>query len=81
MFITKCPRCNADDRLTVISGVFITTGMCLTEDGFAFSEAKSVNTEDENVQCSACQYMFDLSDLHREDPPTPPDNHVKLKGK
>jgi uncharacterized protein YbaR (Trm112 family) len=60
MFRTVCPFCGTDGRLTVVSGRFYATGMWLTEDGFAFADAKQLDTEEEEVRCGACGQVFPL---------------------
>jgi len=60
-----CPRCGAVPEtaaLQVIGGEFETSGVYLEPDGFAFSDAKQVNTTEERVRCSVCEAVFDLSE-------------------
>jgi len=79
MFQTKCPACNEDGTLYVIGGVFMTVGMPLCQDGFAFDDAQQVSTEDETVRCDKCERLFNLGDLHRNDP-SEPDKRLRIKG-
>ena len=62
MFKDKCPHCNAEE-LEVISGNFQAYGMKLCKDGFAFADAKQVDTDDENVRCRNCGNEYDLGEL------------------
>ena len=78
MFITKCPRCNDEDQLEVTSGIFMANGLRLCSDGFAFSEARGIDTEDEVVTCRECESQFDLTDLTFNDD-EPPSDEVRLK--
>lgn len=68
MFRTACPFCGANGRLTVVSGRFDAVGMTLTEDGFAFADAKEIYTEDEDVHCDACNRYFSLNYCYADDP-------------
>ena len=50
--------------MNVYSGVFIAMGMPLdAAEGFSFSDAKQVSTEDERVQCQNCKSTWDLAFL------------------
>ena len=60
---TTCPDCGAVDQLEVYTGKFSCRGMYLTGDGFDFSDAKDVDTEDERVHCTACNSEWDLAFL------------------
>ena len=79
MYETKCPACNQEDSLHVIGGVYHALGMPLQSDGFSFSDADQVDTEDDTVECYACKKMFSLDELYREEPPPPPEKHMKLR--
>jgi hypothetical protein len=61
-YSTTCLNCGAKDRLEVICGGFMVNGMPLCPDGFSFSDAKGVDTEDEAVRCQACGNIRPLSD-------------------
>ena len=63
MFKTRCPVCNAEGTLAVISGIFTAFGMMLSEDGFSFGDAKNVDTEGERIECQACKNYFSLAAL------------------
>lgn len=63
MFSTTCIRCGEEDTLEVVSCNATFVGLPLTEDGFAFSDAKQVSTEDEMLRCTACNQFFLLADL------------------
>jgi len=58
----KCPKCGAEDDLYVVRGVFMGS-IPLSEDGFAFTDASRVDTEDEVVRCGVCGAEFPLGDL------------------
>lgn len=61
-FRTVCPKCKAPDVLAVISGVF-SGRIPLTTGGFDFSEARGeFNTEDEIVQCQACDHRMPMAE-------------------
>ena len=61
---TTCPDCGVADQMNVYSGVFIAMGMPLdAAEGFSFSDAKQVSTEDERVQCQNCKSTWDLAFL------------------
>ena len=62
MWMTKCPKCGTEDNLWVVRGTF-SGSIPLSEDGFAFVDARCVDTEDEVVRCGACGAEFALSDL------------------
>jgi uncharacterized protein YbaR (Trm112 family) len=62
-FKTQCPYCKEGEHLVVVSGTFYATGMALSEDGFAFQEAKNIDTEDEIVRCGLCNKEFPLSEV------------------
>lgn len=62
MFKTKCPACD-EERLEISSGIFYAAGMTLAEDGFSFTDAKQVDTEEEIVVCQACGEKFSLGQL------------------
>lgn len=66
-FITQCPECGQLDSLQVIFGDFSATKLMLHADGFDFAEAKEVHTENEIVECRACNHRFALEDLKYED--------------
>lgn len=59
MYNTHCLACGAE-ALEVCYGDFAAYGMRLTADGFAFADARQVDTEDEGVWCAAC---FDVRSL------------------
>jgi len=71
MYQTKCPACETEDCLYVISGVF-QADMHLCSDGFCFTDAKQVDTEDETVKCASCERLFMLDDLYQDDEPEEP---------
>ena len=61
---TTCPDCGVADQMNVYSGTFIAMGMPLdAAEGFSFSDAKQVDTEDERVRCTACNSEWDLAFL------------------
>ena len=61
---TTCIDCGTVDQMNVCSGVFIAEGMPLdAAEGFSFSDAKQVSTEDEWVKCAACGSTWDLAFL------------------
>lgn len=64
VFKDKCPYCR-NGGLEVVSGVFTATGMTLAKDGFAFQEAKQIDTDDEIVQCTnpKCGCRFPLAEV------------------
>lgn len=66
-FKTVCPKCGKKDQLFVSSGVFYAQGLFLAEDGFAFSDAKQVDTEDEWVECGACGAGFSSQEVTDND--------------
>jgi hypothetical protein len=66
-FKTQCPKCGVDGELFVSAGKFYTTKMKLCHDGFSFSDAKNVDTEDEWVECHACGMGMELVKLITED--------------
>lgn len=66
MYRTTCPYCSADGVLEVVGGSFSASGMRLSEDGFSFVDARQVATEDEEVQCQACNRIFSLAELDAE---------------
>jgi hypothetical protein len=54
VFNTKCRNCGAE-TLYVMSGYFNTIeGMPLYEDGFSFTDAGGIHTEEETVCCYSC---------------------------
>lgn len=55
-----CPECGSPD-LFVIAGTFTARGMALMPDGFAFVDAKGVDTSDEIVACDECDHEAELS--------------------
>lgn len=64
-FRTTCPKCGVSDQLEVVSGFFSTSGMFLSPDGFAFADAKQVETSSERVRCVVCQSIMFLEELTR----------------
>lgn len=62
-FSTSCPYCGAEDTLTVASGTFSAMGLGVQADGFAFDDAQSLQTEDEQIFCSSCQRTFSADDI------------------
>jgi hypothetical protein len=60
---TTCTECGAEDQLEIHSGHFRATGMRLTPDGFAFADAKQVDTEEEIVRCLNCKRLILLSEF------------------
>lgn len=58
-FFPQCPACGGAD-LTVTFGIFFATGMRLAADGFAFIEARQVDTGDEAVTCGTCGAVWPL---------------------
>jgi hypothetical protein len=70
MFKTSCPRCKAeleDARLEVVGGTFRASKMWLGEDGFATTDAKTFDTNDEIVYCHACEEQFPLGECLDEE--------------
>ena len=62
-FQTTCPDCGVADQLEVYVGKFSCRGMTLLPDGFSFLDAGQCDTEDERVQCMACNSEWDLGFL------------------
>ena len=62
-FSTSCPYCGAEDTLTVVTGTFSAMGLGVQADGFAFDDAQSLQTEDEQIFCSGCQRTFSADDI------------------
>jgi hypothetical protein len=61
---TTCPDCGEEGHLNVYRGTFIALEMRLdAEDGFIFSDAKEVSTEDERVRCTQCNSEWGLAFL------------------
>ena len=60
---TTCPDCGVADQLEVYTGKFSCRGMTLLPDGFSFLDAGQCDTEDERVQCMACNSEWDLAFL------------------
>jgi hypothetical protein len=60
---TTCPDCGVADQLEVYVGKFSCRGMTLLPDGFSFLDAGQCDTEDERVQCMACNSEWDLGFL------------------
>lgn len=61
----KCPMCaisldDPDAHFEIVSGTFRATRMPLTLDGFAFTDAKNVDTEDEIARCCTCNQTAPL---------------------
>lgn len=56
---TRCPECNAD-TIYVVSGSFRAKGVRLYDDGFDLSEAKQIETEDEEAWCKTCDHRAPL---------------------
>lgn len=54
MFETKCPECGKDGCLVLLSATVYPRGVSICADGFDLWEAKSVDTEDEQVKCTEC---------------------------
>lgn len=61
-FSTVCPLCGVSDRLVVTTLQWYGR-IPLTEDGFAFPDAETSNTEDEQVFCDACRQEFPLAEI------------------
>lgn len=61
MFKDECPECGGD--LEVIGGSFSAEGLLLTPDGFAFEDAKQIDTENVRVQCIGCKKVFPIGKL------------------
>lgn len=57
---STCRSCGG--QLYVVSGKFETSPMPLRHDGFSFSEAKQVVTENEVVHCSTCDSTLSLAE-------------------
>lgn len=73
MFRLICPKCGVepeDAKLEVVSGSFRASKMWLQEDGFATTDAKSFDTDEETVYCHACERFFPLGDC-LDDSPAP----------
>lgn len=62
-FSTACPTCGADGYLYVVFAKVTLDGVPLTSDGFSFTDAKQVHTEDELIECSSCGRVFDLAEV------------------
>jgi hypothetical protein len=62
-FRTTCPKCKKEGELYVTSGEFYATGMRLAADGFAFQEARHMDTDSEWVECHACGAGFQLAEF------------------
>jgi uncharacterized Zn finger protein len=62
MFNTTCKDCGTDGTLMVVGGKFSAYRMYLSEDGFSFSDAYGVDTEDEKVRCESCGKIRSLSE-------------------
>lgn len=63
-FCTTCPRCGADGHLMVVR-CSVSTRIPLGADGFAFVDAKFVDTSDEIVRCERCGTEFPLAEVTR----------------
>lgn len=57
---TNCRSCGG--QLYVVRGEFTASPMPLYRDGFSFSDAKHLATEDEVVHCSTCDSTLSLAD-------------------
>jgi hypothetical protein len=57
---SNCRACGG--QLYVVSGEFAASPMPLHRDGFSFSEAKNVATENEVIHCSTCDSTLTLAD-------------------
>lgn len=74
-WVTKCPKCGAEDRLIVTevrlccNGEIHNPDSRLQPDGFevdpecVFTAEDDLSTEDEKVVCLGCLTRFDLCDL------------------
>lgn len=60
---TTCGSCGSAGLLHVVSGKFRAAQMKLSEDGFSFTAAKQIDTEEETVYCEGCHVEFPLADL------------------
>jgi hypothetical protein len=65
-FSTTCLGCGKQGHLEVIRGNFTAMGMNLCPDGFAFTDARSVDTCDEYVKCRNCGLERPLYDYLKE---------------
>ncbi len=61
--VTSCPYCNARHTMYVVGGTFSAMGMALNYDGFAFSDASGVDTDDLEVECEACHRVFPYAEV------------------
>lgn len=57
---STCRSCGG--QLYVVSGEFESSPMPLHHDGFSFTEAKQVSTENEVIHCSLCDTTLTLAD-------------------
>lgn len=68
-FNHECPACSVGD-LYVVAGEF-ETHIPVGPDGFAFADAKFVNTSEERVECGNCKRRIPMAyvtgDMSRED--------------
>lgn len=60
VYRSNCRSCGG--QLYVVSGEFVASPMPLHRDGFSFSEAKNVATENVVVHCSTCDSTLSLAD-------------------
>jgi len=56
MFETKCIKCG-EESLHVIAGTFTARGMTVTRDGFATTDAREFDTDNEMVSCTECKTL------------------------
>lgn len=61
--VTSCPYCNARHTMYVVGGTFSAMGMALSYDGFSFGDASSVDTDDLEVECEACDRIFPYAEV------------------
>jgi hypothetical protein len=61
-YSTRCIECTANDTLQVISGNFYCVKMQLAPDGFDFTEAKQLSTDNVILECSTCTTQFELKE-------------------
>ena len=59
----NCPKCNSDSDLKVVYAE-VTFNAPLTKFGFSFMESKSCSTENEVVECGACDYEASIDEFY-----------------
>jgi len=61
----RCPGCRAEGDLYVVAGSF-SGRIPLMRDGFSFTDAERIDTEDEVVECGVCGRRFPLGELDED---------------